>query len=188
MYLNRSSLNHPEDASYTGEFPHNQMCYSWKPSSLLMSRSWLCLLQLWKDGKKQDEVIGLYKAYLVVNDVRKMIELELTGEWLTIHFHPHPLIHLVVLKLIDSISQKYLCAYIHQYKEQGLAGPSCQVFVIAEIISLLSWVDDLTCMSNSWQYTHCEEVLFVRFTILSIPFLSIISDMQRPLFCVSRLI
>ncbi|XP_022957113.1 thioredoxin-like 3-2, chloroplastic isoform X2 [Cucurbita moschata] len=35
-------------------------------------------IQLWKDGKKQDEVIGLYKAYLVVNDVQKMIERELT--------------------------------------------------------------------------------------------------------------
>ncbi|XP_038891539.1 thioredoxin-like 3-2, chloroplastic isoform X2 [Benincasa hispida] len=37
-------------------------------------------IQLWKDGKKQDEVIGLYKAYLVINDVQKMIERELTGE------------------------------------------------------------------------------------------------------------
>ncbi|XP_022967023.1 thioredoxin-like 3-2, chloroplastic isoform X1 [Cucurbita maxima] len=37
-------------------------------------------IQLWKDSKKQDEVIGLYKAYLVVNDVQKMIERELTGE------------------------------------------------------------------------------------------------------------
>ncbi|XP_022138917.1 thioredoxin-like 3-2, chloroplastic [Momordica charantia] len=37
-------------------------------------------IQLWKDGKKQDEVIGLYKAYLVANDVQKMIECELTGE------------------------------------------------------------------------------------------------------------
>ncbi|XP_008446850.1 thioredoxin-like 3-2, chloroplastic isoform X4 [Cucumis melo] len=37
-------------------------------------------IQLWKDGKKQDEVVGLYKAYLVVNDVRKMIERELTDE------------------------------------------------------------------------------------------------------------
>lgn len=43
-------------------------------------RSWWHLLQLWKDGKKQDEVIGLYKAYLVANDVQKMIECELTGE------------------------------------------------------------------------------------------------------------
>ncbi|KAA0034706.1 thioredoxin-like 3-2 [Cucumis melo var. makuwa] len=38
------------------------------------------LMFLWKDGKKQDEVVGLYKAYLVVNDVRKMIERELTDE------------------------------------------------------------------------------------------------------------
>lgn len=37
-------------------------------------------IQLWKEGKKEDEVIGLYKAYLVVNDVQKMIERELTGE------------------------------------------------------------------------------------------------------------
>lgn len=62
--------------------------------------TWLCLLQLWKEGKKEDEVIGLYKAYLVVNDVQKMIERELTGEWHTIHFYPHSLIHLVVLELI----------------------------------------------------------------------------------------
>lgn len=39
MYLNRSPLNHPEDASYTGEFPHNQISYSWKHFSLLTSRS-----------------------------------------------------------------------------------------------------------------------------------------------------
>ncbi|KAL0340710.1 UNVERIFIED_CONTAM: Thioredoxin-like 3-2, chloroplastic [Sesamum radiatum] len=31
---------------------------------------------LWRDGKKQAEVIGGHKAYLVVNDVREMIENE----------------------------------------------------------------------------------------------------------------
>ncbi|KAK4435984.1 Thioredoxin-like 3-2, chloroplastic [Sesamum alatum] len=31
---------------------------------------------LWRDGKKQAEVIGGHKAYLVVNDVRDMIENE----------------------------------------------------------------------------------------------------------------
>ncbi|MCL7025055.1 hypothetical protein MKW94_028449 [Papaver nudicaule] len=31
---------------------------------------------LWKDGKKQAEVIGGHKAYLVVNEVREMIENE----------------------------------------------------------------------------------------------------------------
>lgn len=33
-------------------------------------------IQLWKDGKKEAEVIGGHKAYLVVNEVREMIENE----------------------------------------------------------------------------------------------------------------
>ncbi|KAG9441826.1 hypothetical protein H6P81_017680 [Aristolochia fimbriata] len=33
-------------------------------------------IQLWRDGKKQSEVIGGHKAWLVVNDVREMIERE----------------------------------------------------------------------------------------------------------------
>ncbi|GLT88839.1 hypothetical protein SLE2022_068480 [Rubroshorea leprosula] len=33
-------------------------------------------IQFWKDGKKQAEVIGGHKAYLVVNEVREMIENE----------------------------------------------------------------------------------------------------------------
>lgn len=33
-------------------------------------------IQLWKDSKKQAEVIGGHKAYLVVNEVREMIENE----------------------------------------------------------------------------------------------------------------
>ncbi|KAL5994575.1 hypothetical protein ACLOJK_024628 [Asimina triloba] len=33
-------------------------------------------IQLWKDGMKQAEVIGVHKAWLVVNDVREMIENE----------------------------------------------------------------------------------------------------------------
>ncbi|PIN00577.1 Thioredoxin [Handroanthus impetiginosus] len=33
-------------------------------------------IQLWKDGEKQAEVIGGHKAYLVVNEVREMIESE----------------------------------------------------------------------------------------------------------------
>ncbi|KAI3853142.1 hypothetical protein MKX03_004387 [Papaver bracteatum] len=33
-------------------------------------------IQLWKDGKKQSEVIGGHKAYLVVSEVREMIENE----------------------------------------------------------------------------------------------------------------
>lgn len=36
----------------------------------------MIMLQLWKDGKKQAEVIGGHKAYLVVNEVREMIENE----------------------------------------------------------------------------------------------------------------
>ncbi|CAK9159658.1 unnamed protein product [Ilex paraguariensis] len=35
-------------------------------------------IQLWKDSKKQAEVIGGSKAYLVVNEVREMIENECT--------------------------------------------------------------------------------------------------------------
>ncbi|KAL5569372.1 hypothetical protein UlMin_025947 [Ulmus minor] len=35
-------------------------------------------IQLWKDGKKQAEVIGGHKAYLVINEVREMIENEST--------------------------------------------------------------------------------------------------------------
>ncbi|CAM8910602.1 unnamed protein product [Rhodiola kirilowii] len=34
-------------------------------------------IQLWKDSKKQSEIIGGHKAYLVVNEVREMIENEL---------------------------------------------------------------------------------------------------------------
>ncbi|XP_043699358.1 thioredoxin-like 3-2, chloroplastic isoform X2 [Telopea speciosissima] len=33
-------------------------------------------IQLWKDAKKQAEVIGGHKAYLVVNEIREMIEDE----------------------------------------------------------------------------------------------------------------
>ncbi|KAK8643347.1 hypothetical protein V6N13_012650 [Hibiscus sabdariffa] len=36
-------------------------------------------IQLWRDGKKQGEVIGGHKAYLVVNEVRQMIENECTS-------------------------------------------------------------------------------------------------------------
>ncbi|XP_007009915.2 PREDICTED: thioredoxin-like 3-2, chloroplastic [Theobroma cacao] len=35
-------------------------------------------IQLWRDSKKQAEVIGGHKAYLVVNEVREMIENECT--------------------------------------------------------------------------------------------------------------
>jgi len=35
-------------------------------------------LQLWKDSKKQAEVIGGNKAYLVINEVQEMIENECT--------------------------------------------------------------------------------------------------------------
>lgn len=38
------------------------------------TKEWL--LQLWKNGKKQEEVIGSHKAYIVVNEVRQMIENE----------------------------------------------------------------------------------------------------------------
>jgi hypothetical protein len=36
----------------------------------------MIMLQLWKDSKKQAEIIGSHKAYLVVNEVRQMIENE----------------------------------------------------------------------------------------------------------------
>lgn len=36
----------------------------------------MIILQLWKDGEKQAEVIGGHKAYLVLNEVRSMIENE----------------------------------------------------------------------------------------------------------------
>ncbi|KAE8676368.1 Thioredoxin-like 3-1 [Hibiscus syriacus] len=36
-------------------------------------------IQLWRDGKKQAEMIGGHKAYLVVNEVRQMIENECTS-------------------------------------------------------------------------------------------------------------
>lgn len=29
---------------------------------------------MWKDNKKQDEIFGGHKAYMVVNEVREMIE------------------------------------------------------------------------------------------------------------------
>ncbi|XP_027365705.1 thioredoxin-like 3-2, chloroplastic [Abrus precatorius] len=36
-------------------------------------------IQLWKDSKKQTEVIGGHKAYLVINEVQEMIENECTS-------------------------------------------------------------------------------------------------------------
>lgn len=39
----------------------------------------MIILQLWKDGEKQAEVIGGHKAYLVLNEVRSMIENESTS-------------------------------------------------------------------------------------------------------------
>lgn len=37
----------------------------------------IIMLQLWKDGKKQAEVIGGHgKAFLVINEVRAMIETD----------------------------------------------------------------------------------------------------------------
>jgi hypothetical protein len=36
----------------------------------------MIMSQLWKDGKKQAEVIGGHKAYLVISEVRQMIENE----------------------------------------------------------------------------------------------------------------
>ncbi|TKY53501.1 Thioredoxin 3-2 [Spatholobus suberectus] len=40
--------------------------------------SHLQLINLWKDSKKQAEVIGGHKAYLVINEVQEMIENECT--------------------------------------------------------------------------------------------------------------
>lgn len=40
-------------------------------------------MQLWRDGKKQAEVIGGHKAYLVINEVREMIENEYIT-WVTL--------------------------------------------------------------------------------------------------------
>ncbi|XP_042951814.1 thioredoxin-like 3-2, chloroplastic isoform X4 [Carya illinoinensis] len=44
----------------------------------LVSRAGVTMptIQLWKDSKKQAELIGSHKAYLVVNEVRQMIENE----------------------------------------------------------------------------------------------------------------
>lgn len=54
--------------------------YEWRnsPSSFTPIMRTLALEQLWKDSKKQAEVIGGHKAYLVVNEVREMIENEST--------------------------------------------------------------------------------------------------------------
>ncbi|XP_042951861.1 thioredoxin-like 3-2, chloroplastic isoform X10 [Carya illinoinensis] len=58
----------------------------------LVSRAGVTMptIQLWKDSKKQAELIGSHKAYLVVNEVRQMIENEveaaknnpILGQWL----------------------------------------------------------------------------------------------------------
>jgi len=47
-------------------------------SILLLSilRTVLCPVQLWIDSQKQDEVIGGHKSWLVIDDVRRMIERE----------------------------------------------------------------------------------------------------------------
>jgi hypothetical protein len=44
--------------------------------SLPFLKLFLFVIQLWKDSKKQAEVIGGHKAYLVINEVREMIENE----------------------------------------------------------------------------------------------------------------
>ena len=41
-----------------------------------LPKVFLLVIQLWKDSKKQAEVIGGHKAYLVINEVREMIENE----------------------------------------------------------------------------------------------------------------
>jgi len=45
-------------------------------TSLPFLKLFLFVIQLWKDSKKQAEVIGCHKAYLVINEVREMIENE----------------------------------------------------------------------------------------------------------------
>lgn len=65
-----------EDADYTGKF----YCIAclWEIYHLIHPNNGnkLCNKQLWKDSKKQAEVIGGHKAYFVVNEVREMIENE----------------------------------------------------------------------------------------------------------------
>ncbi|XWS75177.1 hypothetical protein CRYUN_Cryun01aG0062800 [Craigia yunnanensis] len=51
--------------------PHNLVAHAGVTVSVHNS-------QLWRDSKKQAEVIGGHKAYLVVNEVRQMIENECT--------------------------------------------------------------------------------------------------------------
>ncbi|KAJ1435931.1 Thioredoxin-like superfamily [Sesbania bispinosa] len=46
-------------------------------------------IQLWKDGKKQAEVIGGHKAYLVINEVQEMIENESTKQCYLCIVHQH---------------------------------------------------------------------------------------------------
>lgn len=41
-------------------------------------------VQLWNDSRKQAEVIGGHKSWLVIDDVRRMIEQE---EWSTVSFN-----------------------------------------------------------------------------------------------------
>ncbi|XP_011041090.1 PREDICTED: thioredoxin-like 3-2, chloroplastic [Populus euphratica] len=47
-------------------------------------------IQLWKDSKRQAEVIAGHKAYLVINEVREMIENEVPCElWYQLSFVSH---------------------------------------------------------------------------------------------------
>jgi hypothetical protein len=43
---------------------------------LCILRRLFCLMQLWSDSQKQAEVIGGHKSWLVIDDVRRMIEQE----------------------------------------------------------------------------------------------------------------
>ncbi|CAJ2673366.1 unnamed protein product [Trifolium pratense] len=48
----------------------------WWPSQSSLQK--MPTIQLWKDSKKQAEVIGGNKAYLVINEVQEMIQNEFT--------------------------------------------------------------------------------------------------------------
>ena len=45
-------------------------------SLLSILRTVLCPMQLWSHSRKQAEVIGGHKSWLVIDDVRRMIEQE----------------------------------------------------------------------------------------------------------------
>lgn len=67
-----------EDANNSGMSQYLRFCLLLSTSEILikekLQRGCMNLLQLWKDGEMKAEVIGGHKAWLVIDEVREMIQ------------------------------------------------------------------------------------------------------------------